>query len=506
MPFCRPHPLSASRAPGLLRLVVGLWLAIGAMLAATAAFAATQASESTPASTPTSASASASESTSTPESASAGGQLASVVVLQLQGAVGPATTEYLQRGLAAADAQRAAAVVLRIDTPGGLASSMRDIVRAIIASPVPVIGYVAPGGAQAASAGTYILYACHVAAMAPGTNLGAATPVQMGNGGEPQDDAPESSGKASPPPPDDLDAHERKAVNDAAAFIRSLAELRGRNAEWAEAAVRGAASLPAHEALQQKVVDVVAGSTQDLLQQVHGREVSVNASTIALATRGAPLVDVAPDWRTRLLSVITNPNIAYILLLLGVYGILFEMMNPGSVLPGAIGAVALVTALFALNMLPVSYAGLGLVLLGIALMAAEAFTPTLGLVGAAGLAVFAFGSMFLYEGQTPDFGLSLPLVMGATAVSALLLFLIFAVALRAQRRRVVGDATTNTGQPVDVLSWQGHEGLVRAGGETWQARADTPLAAGQRAIIESRQGLVLVVRADASTKENSPWP
>ncbi|MBO1110918.1 NfeD family protein [Bordetella petrii] len=472
---CLPR---AGRGSGLLCAMAWLWLAAAALMPAPAW----------------------SQGAATPP-----GQPAPVVVLQLQGAVGPATTEYLRRGLADANARRAAAVVLRIDTPGGLASSMRDIVRAILASPVPVIGYVAPGGARAASAGTYILYACHLAAMAPGTNLGAATPIQMGPASQPARGERGKSGADGDdePAPAGPDAHERKAVNDAAAFIRSLADMRGRNAQWAEEAVRGAASLAAREALQQKVIDLVAADMQDLLRQADGRELRANASIITLATRDAPTLELQPDWRTRVLAVVTDPNIAYILLLLGIYGILFEMMNPGAILPGALGAVALVTALFALNMLPVSYAGLGLVLLGIALMAAEAFTPTLGLLGAAGLALFAFGSLFLYDTHGAEFALSVPLVATAATVSALLLFLIFFAALRAQRRRVVSGDGTQAGQAVEVVSWHGHSGLVRAGAETWEARADTPLAPGQHAIIESRQGLVLHVRAASIQKEST---
>src|SRR5690606_38739020 len=365
-------------------------------------------------------------------------------------------------------------------------------------------GYVAPGGARAASAGTYILYACHLAAMAPGTNLGAATPIPLGPDSRPRDEdhgkaEADSGGKPADATPD---AHDSKAVNDAAALIRSLADMRGRNAEWAEQAVRGAASLAAREALQQKVIDLVADDLHDLLRRADGRELRINASVITLATRDAAVLELQPDWRTRVLAVITDPNIAYVLLLLGIYGILFEMMNPGAILPGALGAVALVTALFALNMLPVSYAGLGLVVLGIALMAAEAFTPTLGLLGVAGLALFAFGSLFLYDTPAADFSLSVPVVATAAAASALVLFMIFFVALRAQRKRVVAAGSAQPGQRVEVLSWHGHCGLVRAGGETWQARSDTPLRPGEQAIVQGRQGLVLQLQhSDTPHKE-----
>lgn len=438
-----------------------------------------------------------------------------VVLLDIQGAIGPATTDYLQHGFDAAARRQANAIVLRIDTPGGLASSMRDIIRLMLASPIPILAYVAPSGAQAASAGTYLLYASHLAAMAPGTNTGAATPVNMG--GSPGKDIPARKSAApagrqdraagagkdapeEPAPADDSSSHDamsRKAVNDAAAFIRSLADLHGRNADWAEDAVRNAASIPARTALDKHVIEVVAANVDDLLDQADGRVVKVNGQDVRLDTRGARVVPVEPDWRTRFLAIITNPNIAYIVMLVGIYGIIFELMGPGSIFPGVLGTVALVVGLFALNLLPINYAGIGLVLLGIGLMVAEAITPTIGLLGIAGVAVFALGSLFMFDGGIPGFQLSLPLVIAAAAVSGLLLAVVLASVVRAHRREVVTGANGLIGRTGTVLSWSGSDGQVQIHGEIWQARADGPLAPGMDIQVTGRDGLTLTVRAPA---------
>jgi membrane-bound serine protease (ClpP class) len=475
--------------------------------------------------------------------------------LDVKGAIGPATTEYLSHGLDAAAARKAAAVVIRIDTPGGLVSSTREIIQAMLASPVPVITYVAPSGAQAASAGTYIVYASQLAAMAPGTNIGAATVVSMGAppGSErdrspaPKTRTPDRTRNATPgrdEPVQDpdveskqesnatsgqgnstprqgpdvsskndtsasegpVDPSERKAINDAAAFIRSLADLHGRNAQWAEKAVRDGVSIPAQEALQEKVVEIVAADMENLLAQADGRTVKLNGKTATLSTRDAAVVPITPDWRTRFLGVITNPNIAYLLMLLGVYGIVFELMTPGAIFPGVLGAVALVTGLFALNLLPVNYAGVGLVLLGIGLMAAEAFTPTLGLVGVAGAAIFALGSLFMFDSSQPAFALSIPVVVSATLVIALLLAIMLAVSVRAHRRKSVSGDSILIGHIADVLSWSGEQGRgsVRLGDEIWDARGAGPHIPGDRVVVIARDGLTLTVGdARNAYKENA---
>lgn len=417
---------------------------------------------------------------------------APAIELELSGAIGPAATEYIERGLAQAEAADAPFVILRIDTPGGLVSSMRDINRAILAAPMPVIGYVAPGGAQAASAGAFILYATHLAAMAPGTNVGAATPVSMGGSpGQPEEKP--RTGEDAPAQAPVTDASHDKAVNDAVAYLRSLAELRGRNADWAEAAVRKAESLPAPEALSQGVIEIMATDTAALLAQADGRTVRLGERSVELQTADVPVEILAPDWRNRLLSAITNPNLAYILLLVGIYGILFELMSPGAIFPGVLGGVALVTALFALNMLPITYAGVGLLLLGIALMTAEAFTASFGILGLGGLAAFAVGSVLLFDGDIPGFALSTPLIVLASAASLALLAVVLAAAVRAHRRRTVTGDAALLGDTGKVLRWSALQGQVQAQGETWQARSTTPLTPGQRVRIIAREGLTIVV-------------
>ena len=406
------------------------------------------------------------------------------VVLDINGAIGPATAEYVHAGLAEAARRKARVVVLRLDTPGGLSSSMREIIHDILGSPVPVIAYVAPSGARAASAGTYILYASHLAAMAPSTHLGAATPVALGGGlfgSDKKDDRKDAKS-----------AEEAKAVNDAIAYIRSLAQLRGRNAEWAEKAVREAATLTNSEAKEQRVIELTADSLTDLLQQADGRNVRLGSRELTLATRGLKTETVAPDWRSKLLATITNPNIAYLLLLAGVYGILFEFFSPGAVLPGVIGGISLLIAAYALNLLPINYAGVGLLLLGVAMMAGEAFAPS-GALAVGGVVAFAVGSLFLFSGDAPGFELSWAVVASATAVSLALFAIALAAVWRSHRRTVATGDAALVGSAGEVVRWDDQGGEIQVKGERWRATSATPLAPGQRVRILARHDLTLVI-------------
>jgi membrane-bound serine protease (ClpP class) len=418
------------------------------------------------------------------------------VVLEVDGVIGPGMADYVVRKIEAATPDDTGLIVLRMDTPGGLDTSMREIIRAMIASPVPVVVYVAPGGARAASAGTYITYAAAVAAMAPGTNLGAATPIQIG---APSMPAPQGfpgsdgKGKTDAPPLSTRDTETRKMISDAVAYIRGLAQIHGRNAEWATEAVREAASLPASEALKLKVIDVIADDVPDLLRKIDGRTAIVAGQAQPLATAGLEIVTDAPDWRTRLLTIITDPNVAYLLMLLGAYGLIFELSNPGAVLPGVVGTISILVALFALNMLPIDYAGAGLVLLGIALMVAEVFIGSFGVIGAGGIAAFAIGSIIMFQSNVPGFALSLSLVIAATAVTAGFLALVFVLLLRSRRHRVVTGSEAMIGAEGETVEWQGDNGKIRIMGEIWKAHARQPLLPGVRIRVVSRKDLVLTV-------------
>ena len=432
-----------------------------------------------------------------------------VVVLEIEGPIGPASADYLERSLASAVEREASLVVIEIDTPGGLDTSMRHMIKNILASPVPVAMYVAPSGARAASAGVYMLYASHIAAMAPGTNLGAATPVQIGVTPPPSQPADEprkgdksdkSDGKdakeSNKAVPRNEESMRAKQVNDAAAYLRGLAQMRGRNAEWAERAVRESVSLSAEEAVKEKVVDLMASDRTELLARLDGRSVSVAGSERKLLTKDAAVVELLPDWRTRLLGIITNPTVAMILMLIGVYGILFEFYNPGFVAPGVIGGIALLTGLLSLHLLPIDYAGLALMLLGIGFMVAEAFLPSFGILGIGGVVAFVFGGILLIDTDAPGFGLPIGALVGAAAGSFAIIAGIGMLAARARTRPVVSGREHMVGATGVVLDTNTVQTFARVHGEMWQVQSSQPLAAGERVRVTGIDGLILTVVPD----------
>ncbi|HJT15413.1 MAG TPA: nodulation protein NfeD [Dongiaceae bacterium] len=445
------------------------------------------------------------------------------LVITIDGAIGPAIADYIAEQLAEIDPATTGLVILRMDTPGGLDTAMRKIIRAELASPAPVAVYVAPAGARAASAGTYILYAASVAAMAPGTNLGAATPITIGGvpefpegerdekepdkakpdeDKESKPDADKESKSAEPAEPLDTSTPERrKLVNDAAAYIRGLAQMHGRNADWAEQAVRGAASLPAEEALRRDVIDVVAATLPELLRKIDGRTVLVNGEKETLATADLELIESEIDWRTRLLMVITDPTIAYLLMLVGIYGLIFEFANPGTYAPGVIGGISLLLALFAFSVLPVDYVGMALILLGIALMVAEAFAPSFGILGLGGLTAFAIGSVILFKAGMPGYGVPIAVVIAGSIVTGGLLILVLAMLVRSRHHAVITGKEGLIGSAGEVVEWNGRDGRVRVLGELWLAHASEALQPGDPVEVRSREGLLLTVARRGSPSQ-----
>ena len=405
-----------------------------------------------------------------------------IIKLEIKGTIGPASSYYLKEGMRTAIGQNAQMMLIELDTPGGLSSSMREMIQEITNSTFPVIMYVSPKGARAASAGTYLLYASHVAVMAPGTNLGAATPVNM----MPTPKIPDLNTSG----PSTL---EKKAINDAMAYIKSLAELNDRNVSWALEAVKEAKSISAKDALRFGVIDLMAEDTPELLQKLEGRSVTVSGEKLILRTKGALIQTFEADWKTQFLSIITNPNIAYIFLLIAIYGIFFELMNPGAVFPGVIGVIAGVIALYALNMIPFNYAGLLLIILGIAFMVAEVLIAGFGILGIGGVAAFAFGSLLLFDAQTLGSGVSIPLIIAFSLVSLGFFIFVLRFLLHSRSVKIVTGIDEMVGATAEVLESMKDEYRVRCHGEIWYATSDVVLEVGQNVRVESLSGLVLHV-------------
>jgi membrane-bound serine protease (ClpP class) len=436
-------------------------------------------------------------------------------ILHIDGVIGPATASFVKSGIETAHTLNAELVILLIDTPGGLVDSMRTIIRAVLSSPIPVAVYVSPSGARAASAGTYILYASHIAAMAPGTNLGAATPVQIGgslscfaektmgkrentSGKDEKNNQETPSRKETG---DAMDAMEKKIVNDSVAYIRSLAQLRGRNADWAEQSVREGASLPVDEALKFNVIDLVANDVNDLLRKIDGREVTIENRQIILDTADLNVQTIEPSWRIKMLYIITNPNIAFILMLIGVYGIIFEFSSPGSIGPGVIGVICLLFGLYALNVLPVNYAGLGLLIFGLALMTAEAFVPSFGILGISGFISFILAATLLFDSDVPGFHISLPVILVTAITSGGLLIFLLAYVWKTHRRPVITGNQGLIGKEGRVVTWSGGSGYVQLGGERWKAHSEENLKPDDCIQVKERIGLEVRVK---KTTQSTP--
>ena len=436
------------------------------------------------------------------------------VVLDLEGAIGVATAEFIITGIEDAEERDATLVIIRMDTPGGLVNSMRDIVSAILGSDVPVVTYVSPAGARADSAGTYILLASHVAAMAPTTHLGAATPVSLsgddvGGGGESGSENESDPGAASDETKKSApsgSAMERKVMNDSIAYIRGLAEAHGRNADWAEKAVTEAATLTANEALEMNVIDVIAANRAELLQKINGRELKVNNQSITLDTEALLIEKIEPDWRIKFLSTIASPEILMILIMIGVYGLWFEGTNPGAIVPGVVGVIALLLAAYALQVLPVNYAGLALIVVGIALIVAESFVPSFGALGVGGIVAFIFGGIIMFDSGIPGFGISISFLVGFALISGVFLLWMVSYLVKLRRRGAVTgieNIVGGTGTAIDSFAGAGRVWLE---GAPWSAFSRVPIEKDQQVVVTAVDGLTLEVEpvraADAAAAEH----
>ena len=406
-----------------------------------------------------------------------------IIKLDLGGAIGPATSDYLKKGMQYATSKNAQIVLIELDTPGGLSTSMREMIQAILNSKIPVVTYVYPKGARAASAGTYLLYASHIAVMSPGTNLGAATPINL----MPSPKIPDSNSSA-------ISTLEKKVVNDSVAYIKSLAELNDRNVSWAVDAVKEAKSISAEEAFKLNVIDFLAEDTKELVSKLDGKVVNIADQKITLKTEKALIENFEPDWKTRFLSIVTNPSMAYIFILIAIYGIFFELMNPGAMIPGVIGLISGVIALYSLNMIPFNYAGLLLILLGISFMVAEVFVSGFGILGIGGVTAFAFGSILIFDAQTLGSGVSLPLVIAFSIVSLLFFIFVIRLFIKSRSTHVVTGREEMIDSVAEVIKVNKNDYLVHCHGETWSANSKEKLIVGQRVQVTDFSGLILKVK------------
>ena len=422
-----------------------------------------------------------------------------VRVLTIEGAIGPATAHHINKAIAQAAEDKIELVVIQLDTPGGLVDSLRVIVQDILSSPVPICTYVAPNGARAASAGTYLSYASHISAMCPVSNIGSSTPVSMGS---PPQNVPGIPGTADPTDESEdsqeeavgTTAMDRKVMEDSVAYIKSLAELRGRNVDWAEKTVREAANLTASVALELNVTDYIATDIRDLLDQIHGTTIAnVNDRSVTLDTANAVVVEIKTDWVYEFLKIITNPNVAYLLLIVGINAIIIELYNPGLGGAGILGIVCLVLGAYALHLLPLNYAGLALLVVGVILFIAEAITPSYGIFGLGGIVSFIIGSLLLYDTDVPAFQISFALVGAISTVTALLMIFVIRTALRQRKKGPESGLDALIGKQARVVADFREEGHVFTEGETWSARADVPLARNDKVVVREIDGLTLIV-------------
>ena len=447
-----------------------------------------------------------------------------VIVITISGPIGPATSDYVLHGFEKALNFGAELVILKMDTPGGLDTAMRDIIQGILSSSVPVATFVSPSGSRAASAGTYILYASHIAAMAPATTLGAATPVEIGGmpsfPGSPKPseekesdenkdvekdkEAKDKSKEEEPSEAPQLSsAMQRKIVNDAAAYIRGLAQLRGRNIEWAEEAVRSASSLSAEEAIEINVIDLIADNINGLLEKLNDYTINVLGQERKLVTDTVSIQYHEPDWRNKLLSVITDPNILPILMTLGMFGLIYEMLNPGFVLPGVLGGICILLALYAAQVLPINYAGLALILLGILFMVGEAFAPSFGALGIGGVISFIIGSIILIDTDFEGYGVSIPFISTFAVANALFFFAMLTLVVKSRKKPVVSGSEELIGSVGEVIEVKDNYVRVRIHSESWNAKSKVHIQPGQMIRVVDVDGLTLIIEPENSTAKES---